>query len=51
LHINYLSNAPESRIELITKLKNAKCAVDDGGSDWLTTGNFTIDVDEEAEDG
>jgi predicted nucleotide-binding protein len=42
-HLAYLGNDPESRAELVTKLRNAGCAVDDEGSDWYTTGDFTPD--------
>lgn len=40
-HVAYLSNSAESRAELVTKLKNAGCAVDDSGSDWYSEGDFT----------
>lgn len=42
-HLAYLGNDPESRAELVTKLRNAGCAVDDEGSDWYTAGDFTPD--------
>lgn len=39
-HIVRLTNAPESRQELITKLANAGCNVDAAGTDWLKEGDF-----------
>lgn len=39
-HAVRLSNTPESRRELITKLANAGCNVDASGADWMTEGNF-----------
>lgn len=42
-HIVYLSNSPESRTELVTKLKNAGCTADTTGTDWLRAGDFTIE--------
>lgn len=47
-HVTRLGNDPESRAEFVTKLRNAHCAVDDGGSDWYKTGDFQV---EEKEDG
>lgn len=41
-HVARLNNSPESRSELVTKLRNAGCAVDDTGTDWYTEGDFTI---------
>jgi predicted nucleotide-binding protein len=41
-HVVHLTGSPESRIELITKLRNCGCTIDDSGSDWLTAGEFTI---------
>ena len=40
-HVAYLSDSAESRAELVTKLRNAGCAVDDSGSDWYSEGDFT----------
>ena len=40
-HVTRLTNDPESRSELVTKLRNAGCAVDDGGTDWYSIGNFS----------
>lgn len=40
-HVTRLTNDPESRSELVTKLRNAGCAVDDGGTDWYSIGDFT----------
>jgi predicted nucleotide-binding protein len=39
-HVVHLSGSIESRKELITKLKNCECIVDDSGSDWLEEGTF-----------
>jgi len=39
-HIVQLSNSIEKRQELITKLRNCGCEVDDSGSDWATEGDF-----------
>jgi predicted nucleotide-binding protein len=41
-HLTRLTNSIESRGELVTKLKNAGCDVDDSGSDWFREGNFQI---------
>jgi predicted nucleotide-binding protein len=41
-HLTRLTNSAESRRELVTKLKNAGCDVDDAGIDWLREGNFQI---------
>jgi len=40
VHITHLDNTPEKRNELITKLRNAGCAVDLSGTEWITDGNF-----------
>lgn len=40
VHITHLDNTPEKRNELINKLRNAGCAVDLSGTDWITAGNF-----------
>lgn len=39
-HIVHLSNSPESRQELVTKLRSCGCTVDESGSDWMSEGNF-----------
>jgi len=39
-HVVRLSNSHEHRQELVTKLRNCGCEVDDSGSDWLTEGDF-----------
>ncbi len=39
-HVTRLTNEPESRSELVTKLRNAGCFVDDGGTDWYSVGDF-----------
>jgi predicted nucleotide-binding protein len=41
-HVVHLSNAVESRRELSTKLKNAGCAVNEDGTDWLSEGDLTL---------
>ncbi len=41
-HVTRLGNDPESRSEFVTKLRNANCAVDDGGTDWFKTGDFQV---------
>ncbi len=41
-HVVHLSDSPESRQELATKLENAGCTVDLSGSDWLREGRFEI---------
>jgi predicted nucleotide-binding protein len=43
-HILRMDNQPSSRKELITKLSNAGCTVDESGTDWITTGNFEIEA-------
>ena len=40
-HAVRLDNSAERRQELITKLKNCGCEVDESGSDWLQEGDFT----------
>lgn len=40
-HVTRLTNDAESRSEFVTKLRNAGCAVDDGGTDWYSIGDFT----------
>lgn len=40
-HVVRLDNSARSRKELATKLRNAGCAVDDAGTDWLEEGDFT----------
>jgi predicted nucleotide-binding protein len=40
-HVVHLSNRPQSRRELATKLRNAGCAVNEDGTDWLSEGDFT----------
>lgn len=40
-HVVKFNGTPKKRKELITKLKNAGCNVDDSGSDWLEAGDFT----------
>jgi predicted nucleotide-binding protein len=41
-HVTRLTNGAESRGELITKLRNAGCAVDASGTHWMTEGDFEI---------
>jgi predicted nucleotide-binding protein len=40
LHITRLGNDPESRSEVVTKLRNAGCAVNQEGTDWYSEGEF-----------
>ncbi len=40
-HVVHMSNDYSKRLELVTKLKNAGCDVDTGGSDWVGQGDFT----------
>jgi predicted nucleotide-binding protein len=42
-HVTRLTNDVEARSELVTKLRNAGCAVDDGGTDWYSVGDFTVE--------
>lgn len=39
-HILHLTDAPEARVEFVARLRSAKCAIDDSGSDWMSTGTF-----------
>lgn len=41
-HIVHLSNSSKSRKELSTKLRNAGCAVNEDGTDWLSEGDFSV---------
>jgi predicted nucleotide-binding protein len=41
-HVTRLRNDAESRAEFVTKLRNANCALDDGGTDWYKTGDFQV---------
>jgi predicted nucleotide-binding protein len=41
-HVTRLTNDVESRSELVTKLRNAGCAVKDDGADWYSEGDFSI---------
>lgn len=41
-HVVHLTGSPESRVELVTKLRSCGCEVDDSGSDWLGVGDFTL---------
>lgn len=43
-HVVHLTNSTESRHELITKLANAGCNVDAGGTDWHSEGDFKLDT-------
>jgi predicted nucleotide-binding protein len=43
-HIVHLSNRPETRRELSTKLRNAGCAVNEDGTDWLSEGNLELNL-------
>ena len=45
-HFLKLSNSPESRFELISRLETAKCEVNyRGRKDWMTTGDFEGVID------
>ena len=39
-HTLYFNGTAEDRTELRERLRTAKCAVKDGGTDWLKAGNF-----------
>ena len=41
-HVVHLSNATEKRQELLLKLANAGCNVQDSGTDWHTEGDFGV---------
>ena len=41
VHLVHMSNEVERRQELVTKLRNAGCAVNTSGTDWLREGDFT----------
>ncbi len=45
-HVTRLGNDPESRSELVTKLRNAGCAVNESGTDWYTEGDFALTKEE-----
>jgi predicted nucleotide-binding protein len=45
IHITHLNNSVETRRELATKLRNAKCLVDMDNDKWRTAGNFEPDED------
>jgi predicted nucleotide-binding protein len=40
-HLVHLTGSPESRKELIAKLRASRCEVDDSGTDWLRIGDFS----------
>ena len=43
-HVVHLSESPESRQDLVTRLMNAGCNVDtEGKTDWLTEGDFSAE--------
>lgn len=44
-HIAHLSDSPESRQELATKLESAGCIVDLSGSDWLREDTFALSTE------
>lgn len=46
-HVVHLSDSPESRQELATKLESAGCIVDLSGSDWLREGAFSRSTEAE----
>src|SRR5439155_15843423 len=39
-HVVHFQGTPPQRAELRERLKTAGCAVKEGGTDWLTSGNF-----------
>lgn len=41
-HVVRLSDSPETRNEIAERLRTAGCDVSTIGSDWLTTGNFSV---------
>lgn len=41
-HVIKLNNSPERRKDFIERLKVAGCPVNDGGTDWMSTGDFTV---------
>ena len=41
VHVIHLANAPEPRRDLANRLEAAGCAIDIGGTDWLTAGDFS----------
>ncbi len=43
-HVVHLDDSAERRRELATKLANAGCDVDISGLDWLSEGDFSLDV-------
>lgn len=47
-HVVKFDGSPEKRKELISKLKNANCPVDESGTDWITDGEFEIDQKQES---
>jgi predicted nucleotide-binding protein len=44
LMITHLNNSFEKRNEFVTKLETAKCQVNRGNADWVSTGNFEQDT-------
>jgi hypothetical protein len=40
LHVVHLTNAPESRRDIASRLETAGCAIDTSGTDWLSAGDF-----------
>jgi hypothetical protein len=40
-HMVRMNDSFEKRQELATKLRNAGCEVDTGGTDWVKAGDFT----------
>lgn len=50
-HVIRLDGSVVRRQELALRLANAGCQVDMTGSDWHTVGDFTVDIDSEADSG
>jgi predicted nucleotide-binding protein len=42
LHLVHLTNHAESRADLANKLRNAGCAVNTDGTDWMSEGDFDL---------
>jgi hypothetical protein len=41
-HILRFDGSPHTREQLRFRLKNAGCPIEEGGTDWLTTGDFSV---------
>jgi predicted nucleotide-binding protein len=47
IHITHLNNSLDTRRELATKLKNAKCQIDMDDDKWRTAGDFELGEEED----